>query len=115
MIQPFRTYLAKIRIGVMLLLILAVCSCSPRRYMVGELTDMMLAGMAAQEQDTDLEMVQAAMPANIKLLESLLASSPANRDLLILLSRQYAGYVFSRCVHPIHRPAGCTGPVLVRV
>jgi hypothetical protein len=62
--------------------------------MVGELTDLMLAGTAAQEQDNDLEMVQAAMPANIKLLESLLASSPANRDLLILLSRQYAGYAF---------------------
>lgn len=68
--------------------------CSTRRWMVQEMTAVMQTGAAAQEQDNDLEMIEAALPANIKLLETLLASSPENRSLLILLSRQYASYAF---------------------
>lgn len=81
-------------IGVLILTLSAATGCSTRRWMVQEMTDVMQTGITAQEQDTDLEMIEAALPANIKLLETLLASSPDNKSLLILLSRHYASYTF---------------------
>ena len=80
--------------GVLIGSLSAVTGCSTRRWVVHEMTDVMQTGIAVQEQDTDLEMIEAALPANIKLLETLLASSPENKTLLILLSRYYASYAF---------------------
>ena len=80
-----------------------VTGCSTRRWMVQEMTAVMQAGTAVQEQDDDLEMIEAALPANIKLLETLLASSPGDRSLLILLSRQYGSYSFGFLTYDLER------------
>ncbi len=69
-------------------------SCSTRKLMVAEMTDLMETGAAAMESDDDLDMLQQALPANIKLMEALLASDPRNERLLVLLARLYGSYTF---------------------
>lgn len=69
--------------------------CSPRRWMVDAFTDMIQTGQPAVEREDDLHLLAQSMPAQIKLLETLLASDPENRDLLVLLARLYGGYAFA--------------------
>lgn len=70
-------------------------SCSPRRLMVDEFAAMVERGLPAIEQEDDLHLLAKSMPAHIKLLETVLASDPDNRDLLVLLARLYGGYAFA--------------------
>ena len=72
-----------------------VAGCSMRQVAVNEMAGLMNEGMAALENDDDLELVEQAFPANIKLIEALLANSPENTELLVLLSRLYGSYGFA--------------------
>jgi tetratricopeptide (TPR) repeat protein len=76
------------------LLIAGMCSCSPRKLAVHEIAGIVETGMTVLEQDNDLDMLAQALPANIKLLEIILASSPEDADLLTLLARSYGSYTF---------------------
>ncbi|MBU2621717.1 MAG: TRAP transporter TatT component family protein [Proteobacteria bacterium] len=75
--------------------VLCLSSCSPRMFVINEITAISETGAAAFEQDDDLEMVEKAIPGNVKLFEALLENSPDNYRLLILLSRLYASYSFA--------------------
>ena len=75
-------------------LLLVLSACSPRKMAVHEMAGMVDTGMTALEQDDDLEMLEQALPANIKLLEIFLASSPEDTHLLTLLARSYGSYNF---------------------
>ena len=94
------------------MLVLSVfSSCSTRKLMVAEMTDLMEAGAAAMESDDDLDMLQQALPANIKLMEALLASDPHNERLLVLLARLYGSYTFLFLDGRIEAiPSASTGP-----
>lgn len=72
----------------------AVVACSPKPLMVNQIADMVDDGMTAFERDDDLELMERALPANIKLLEALLENSPDDTRLLTLLSRLYGSYAF---------------------
>ena len=78
-----------------LLLALMLTACSTRKMTVRAVSDVMADGVAAFEKDDDLDLVERALPANIKLLEVLLESDPQNRQLLVLLARLYASYSFA--------------------
>ena len=83
--------------GSVLLAILVVSwfwGCSTRKLMVAEMTGLMETGAAAMEVNGDLDMLQQALPANIQLMEALLASDPQNERLLVLLARLYGSYAF---------------------
>jgi len=84
----------RITVLTMALCVMAV-ACSPRQMIVKEAAGMLDTGITAFEQDTDLEMLAAAFPANIKLCEALLASDPENRQLRVLLARMYASYAWA--------------------
>ncbi len=73
---------------------LAVLACSPKPLMVSQIAEMVNYGMTAYERDGDWELIEKAFPANIKLLETVLANSPDDRQLLTLMSRMYASYSF---------------------
>lgn len=77
-----------------MLLISVLGGCSTRKLMVAEMTGLMETGADAMQRDDDLQMLQQALPANIKLMEALLASDPQNRRLLVLLARLYGSYAF---------------------
>jgi len=75
-------------------LLLVLSACSPRKMAVHEMAGMVETGMTALEQDDDLEMLEQALPANIKLLEIFLASNPEDTHLLTVLARSYGSYNF---------------------
>ena len=58
------------------------------------MTDMVDAGITAFERDSDLDLVEKAIPANIKLLEAMLANSPDDHRLATLIARMYGSYGF---------------------
>lgn len=64
-------------------------------FVIGEITAISETGAVAFEQDDDLDMLEKAIPGNIKFLEALLENSPDNYRLLVLLSRFYAAYSFA--------------------
>ena len=64
-------------------------------FVINEIAAISETGAAVFEQDDDLEMVEKAIPGNIKLFEALLENSPDNHRLLLLLSRLYASYAFA--------------------
>jgi len=78
-----------------LLLAVMLTACSTRKMTVRAVSDVMVGGVAAFEEDDDLDLIERALPANIKLLEALLESDPQNRQLLVLLARLYASYSFA--------------------
>jgi hypothetical protein len=73
---------------------LAVMTCSPKPLIVSQIADLADHGIIAYERDDDWELMEKAFPANIKLFETVLASSPDDRQLLTMLSRMYASYAF---------------------
>lgn len=73
---------------------MAVMACSPKPLIVSQIADLVDHGMTAYERDDDWELMEKAFPANIKLLETVLANSPDDRQLLTMLSRMYASYSF---------------------
>ncbi len=70
-------------------------SCSTRQLMVKEMTVLMQDGVTAFEQDSDLDLLEKALPAHIKLAEAMLVQSPSNRDLQVLLAQLYGSYAFA--------------------
>lgn len=91
-LSPRMSALLYLMVGMSLL---SLAGCSVRSMMVREMVDALEAGMPAYEQETDLNLLEQAFPANIKLLETLLANQPGNDRLMVLLSRMYAAYAFS--------------------
>jgi len=71
-----------------------VIACSPRALIVRQMADMVDVGITAFERDSDLDLVEKAIPANIKLLEAMLANSPGERRLTTLIARLYGSYGF---------------------
>lgn len=75
-------------------LIVGLSACVSRQMTVRAVTDIVEEGMSVYERDDDLDLLEKAFPAHLKLLETLLASDPNNIKLLVLLSRSYASYAF---------------------
>jgi len=73
---------------------LAWSGCSPRKMMIRELTQAVDDALPAMETETDLDLVEKALPGQIKLLETLLVSDPQNDQLRVLLARFYGLYAF---------------------
>lgn len=74
--------------------VIVVMGCSPRALIVSQVAGMVDNGTPAFERDSDLDLMEKALPANIKLLEAMLVNSPDDRRLLTLLSRLYGSYAF---------------------
>ncbi len=87
-------YIASISAALLVASVL-LAGCSPRKLMVDEFVGLVQAGLPAIELEDDLYLLAQSMPAHIKLLETLLAGDPHNRDLLVLLARLYGGYAFA--------------------
>lgn len=68
--------------------------CSLQRLVVNRVGDAMAAGGEVYASDPDVELVGAATPFGLKLLESLLAESPEHRGLLLALARSFTQYAY---------------------
>lgn len=77
------------------LFLILISSCSSlNKFAVNSSSDLLYKASSNLEKENNLDMFKNAVPANLKLLESLLSQSPKNEELLALLVKGYAGYAF---------------------
>jgi predicted anti-sigma-YlaC factor YlaD len=80
------------------LLGLALClgaGCSINRLAVNRLGDALAGGGVTFAVDDDPELVQAAVPFSLKLMESLLAESPEHEGLLLAAASGFTQYAYA--------------------
>ncbi|MGB7930983.1 MAG: TRAP transporter TatT component family protein [Gammaproteobacteria bacterium] len=68
--------------------------CSPGKMVVRGTETILDSGVVAMNQETDLELAQGAMPANLKLLEGMLIEDPGNTRLHLYAAEGFYGYTF---------------------
>lgn len=81
-----------LRGAVTVALTLAVPACSVNRFAADRLGAALAASGSTWAEDDDPELIADALPFALKTLESLLAASPANPDLLLAACRGFATY-----------------------
>lgn len=77
----------------------AVCAvlcagCSISRFAVNRVGDALAGGAGTYASDEDPELVGAALPFSLKLVESLLAESPQHRGLLVTAASGFTQYAY---------------------
>ena len=85
-----------LRSGVLVFIVLAATGCSVRQYAVNRLGDALAqssGGTFASDDDPDL--VKAAAPFSLKLIESLLAESPNHPALLLSAASGFTEYAYA--------------------
>src|SRR5436190_10299578 len=70
-------------------------SCSLRRMAVNKVGDALASGGTTFASDDDPELVKAAVPFSLKLMESLLAESPHHKGLLVALASGFTQYAYA--------------------
>jgi predicted anti-sigma-YlaC factor YlaD len=76
-------------------LLLAGPGCSIKRMAVNKLGDALAGGGTTFASDNDPELVEAAVPFSLKLMESLLSESPNHRGLLLAASSGFTQYGYA--------------------
>lgn len=76
-------------------LVLALGGCSVRQLAVDSLGNAIAQGGAAFSGDDDPELIRAAAPFSLKLIESLLAESPEHKGLLLAGARGFTQYAYA--------------------
>jgi hypothetical protein len=83
-----------IRSCLLLALVWLAVGCSPGQMVVRGSQTILDSGVVAMNQETDLELAQQAMPANLKLLEGMLIEDPGNTELRLYAAEGFYGYTF---------------------
>jgi predicted anti-sigma-YlaC factor YlaD len=73
----------------------ALGGCSMDRFVANRIGDAVAQGGGSYASDDDPELVQAAAPFSLKLMESLLAESPEHRGLLLAAARGFTQYAYA--------------------
>ncbi len=69
--------------------------CSVRSIAINKLGDALSSGGSAYASDNDPDLVKAAAPFSLKLMESLLAENPRHRGLLLAASSGFTQYAYA--------------------
>ncbi len=96
-----------------LLLLLLLSACSVRQLALQTIGDSLASGGSAYTGDDDPELIGAALPANLKLLDSLILEAPTHSGLLLAASRAYLLYAYGY-VHFAAEQAALTDPERAR-
>ncbi|MGC8594494.1 MAG: TRAP transporter TatT component family protein [Candidatus Kryptoniota bacterium] len=67
-------------------------SCSIVSLTISATSGILEGGFEAMNQETDLKLAAAAIPADLKLLDGLILKAPDNEELLLLGAQGYASY-----------------------
>jgi predicted anti-sigma-YlaC factor YlaD len=70
-------------------------SCSPRKYAINQLGNALAGTGSTYSSDNDPELVRAAVPFSLKLVESLLAETPKHEGLLLAATRGFTQYAYA--------------------
>lgn len=87
--------LARVTMGSLLLAWFAGSGCSIRRYATNQFADILSRSGSALVSDEDPELVKAAAPFSLKLLESVLAETPRHGGLLSAAASGFTQYAFA--------------------
>jgi predicted anti-sigma-YlaC factor YlaD len=79
----------------LVLALVAAPGCSVKKYAVGKLGDALAGGGTTFASDDDPELVKAAVPFSLKLMESLLVESPRHRGLLLAACSGFVQYSYA--------------------
>src|SRR5437588_4946138 len=77
------------------LLALLASGCSIKRLTVNKIGNALAAGGNTFASDDDPELVKAAVPFSLKVMESLLVESPKHKGLLLATSRGFTQYAYA--------------------
>lgn len=77
-----------------LLALAALAGCSLNRTAARVTSGVVDAGLPAVFSQSDTQYVKEALPANLQLMEILLASDPGNKTLLLNAAQGFCGYAF---------------------
>ena len=80
---------------VALLLVLSTSGCSVRNLAVNSMGDALASSGSGFGADDDIELVGAAAPFSLKLMESVLAESPGHRGLLLAAAQGFVQYSYA--------------------
>lgn len=83
------------RVMMMGLFALSLQACSMNQLVARSAVPLIESGRLAMDRETDLELARAAVPAQLKLVEGLIAGDPGNRALRIYAAMGLYGYAFS--------------------
>jgi predicted anti-sigma-YlaC factor YlaD len=72
----------QLQCAVMVAITVAVCGCSPKRIGMSRMADALTATATTYRSDNDVELVRAAAPSTLKLVEMMLDQSPDHAGLL---------------------------------
>ncbi len=81
--------------GCLALVCLAGGGCSIRRYAMNKASDAIAVSGNTFASDDDPELIKAAVPFSLKLMESFLAENPAHRGLLTATASGFTKYAFA--------------------
>jgi len=76
-------------------LLLSAAGCSVNRFAVNKLGDALAGSGTTFASDDDPELIATAVPFSLKLIESLLASSPEHRGLLLAAASGFTQYAYA--------------------
>jgi len=86
----------KLRHGLVLAAtLLALGGCSVKQMALNQVGDALADGGSAFGADDDPELIRAAAPFSLKLIESLLAQTPEHKGLLLAASRGFTQYAYA--------------------
>ena len=77
------------------LISLFLTGCSIRRMAVNKMGDALASGGVTYASDDDPELIKAAIPFSLKLMESLLAESPRHKGLLFATASGFTLYAYA--------------------
>ena len=83
-----------IRLMNLALLLPLLAACSMGQMVARSSTSILDGSIAAMDRETDLALAEAAMPANLKLIEGLINEDPGNLELLASAAQGFYGYAF---------------------
>jgi len=82
-------------VALALLLCVAGSACSVKKFAVNKLGNALAEGAGSYASDNDPELIEAAVPFSLKLMESLLLESPRHVELLTALSSGFTQYSYA--------------------
>ena len=83
------------RCSAVLPLLLIFCSCSVKKYAINKLGDALAGTNTTFASDDDPDLIRAAVPFSLKLVESLLAENPRHEGLLLAAARGFTQYSYA--------------------
>jgi len=81
--------------SIALLFCFLLCSCSVKKYAINQLGNALAGTGTTFAADDDTELIRAAVPFSLKLVESLLAETPRHEGLLLAAARGFTQYSYA--------------------